>query len=128
MQRQYADLARPMPTSTGGARYCLMIVDDSTNMDWPVFLPDKSAGTFTLGFRIFLAAVNVYGQPECLRIDNTSEFTYTEFHRLMVDHNTHHGLTSVDGPKRGGQVERKLALLAEGGHAAFLDSRPCSMA
>ena len=121
MQRLYADLAGPMPTSTGGARYCLMIVDDATNMGWPVFLPDKSAATVTLGFRTFLAAVNAYGQPECLRTDNASEFTNAEFQRLMVDNNIRREFTSVDGPKRNGRVERKLALVAEGGHAAFLE-------
>lgn len=49
MQRRYADLEGPMPTSTGGARYCLTIVDDATNMGWPVFLPYKSASTVALG-------------------------------------------------------------------------------
>ena len=48
MQRLFADLAGPMPTSSGGARLCLMVVDDATNMGWPVFLPDKSAATVTL--------------------------------------------------------------------------------
>ena len=28
---------------------------------------------------------------------------------------------SVDGPKRNGRVERKLALVAEGGMATFLE-------
>ena len=84
-----------------------MIVDDATNMGWPVFLPDKSAATVTLGFRTFLAAVNAYGQPECLRTDNVSKFTSTEFRRLMVDNNILCEFTSVDGQKRNGWVERK---------------------
>ena len=121
MQRRHADLAGPMPTSTGGARYCLMIVDDATNMGWPVFLPDMSTATVTLGFRTFLTAVNAYGQPECLRTDNASEFTNTEFQRLMVDNNIRREFTSDDGPKCKRRVERKLALVAEGGHAAFLE-------
>ena len=35
LQRLYADLAGPMPTSTGGTQYCLMTVDDATNMGHP---------------------------------------------------------------------------------------------
>ena len=121
MQCLYADLAGPMPTSTGGARYCLMIVDDANNMSWQIFLPDKSAATVTLGFRTFLAAVNAYGQPEGYRTDNASKFTNTEFPRPMVDNNIRREFTSVDGPKRNWRVERKLALVAEGGHAAILE-------
>ena len=116
-----ADIAEPMPTSTGGVKYCLMIVDDATNMGWPVFLRDKSATIVTLGFLTFLAAVKAYGQPECLRTYNVSEFINTDFQSLMDNNNTRRDVTSVDGPKRIAQVERKLALVTEGGHAAFLE-------
>ena len=68
-----------MPTSTGGAQYCLMTVDDAAIMGWPVFLPDKSVATFTRGFRTFLAAVNAYRKPACLRTDNGLEFTNKKF-------------------------------------------------
>ena len=39
----------------------------------------------------------------------------------MVDNKIRRQFTSVDGPKRNGWVERKLTLVAEGGHAAFLE-------
>ena len=87
MQRLFADIAGPMSKSTGGAQYCLMIVDDATNMGWPVFLPDKSTATVTNGFRTFLPAVNAYGTPESLRVDNDPEFTNKEFQKLMTDNN-----------------------------------------
>ena len=61
MQRMCADIAGPMPTATGGVKYCLMIVDDATNMGWPVFLRDKSATIVALGFLTFLAAVKPTG-------------------------------------------------------------------
>ena len=120
LHRLFTDLAGPMPTSTGGAQYCLMIVDDATNMVWPVFLPDKSAATVTRGFRTFLAAINAYGKPACLRTDNSLEFTKKEFQTMMSDTNVRREYTSVDGPKRNGGVERKLALVAEGGMAALV--------
>ena len=56
MQRLYADLAGPLPTSTGCARYRLMIIDDATNTGLSIFLPDNSPATVTLGFRTFLVA------------------------------------------------------------------------
>ena len=98
-----------------------MIVDDATNMEWPVFPPDKSAVTVTNGFGTFLAAVNAYGKPERLRTDTGSEFTNRELQKLMSDNNIRREYTSVDGPKRNGWVERKLALVAEGEMAAFLE-------
>ena len=121
MQLLFANLAGPMPKSTGGAQYCLMIVDDVTNMGWPVFLPDKSAATVNNGFRTLLAAVNAYGTPESLRMDNGPEFTNREFQKLMTDNNIRREFTSIDGPNRNGRVERKLALVAKGGMAAFLE-------
>ena len=121
MQRLFADLAGPMPKSTGGAQFCLMIADDATDVGWPVFLPDKSAAIVTNSFRTFLTAFNAYGRSESLRTDNGPEFTNRKFQKLMTDNNIHPELTSVDGPKRNGRVERKLALVAEGGIAAFLE-------
>lgn len=64
-----------MPTSTGGAQFCLAIVDNATNMSWPVFL-HTSAATVTRDFRTFLAAVNAHGNPVCLRTDNGPELIY----------------------------------------------------
>ena len=39
----------------------------------------------------------------------------------MVDNNIRSEVTSGDGPNRNGGVKRKLALVAEGDHAAFLE-------
>ena len=70
MQRLFVDLTGPIQKSTGGAQYCLMIVDDAINMGWPVFLPGNNAATVTNGFRTFPAAVVAYWTPESLRTDN----------------------------------------------------------
>ena len=125
MMRSFADLARPMPKSTGGAQNCLMIVDDAANTEWPVFLPGKSVATVTNGFGTFLAAVNAYGKPESLRTDNCPELTNREFQKLVSDNNIRREYTSVDGSKRNGWVERKLTLVAAGEMAAFLESSSC---
>lgn len=65
LQRLYADLAGPMPTSDGSAQYCLMIVDNDTNMAWLVFRPNKSTATVTHASPMFLAAINTSGKPAC---------------------------------------------------------------
>ena len=121
LHRLFADLAGPMPTCTDGAQCCLMIVDDATNFGWPVLLPGKSGATVTRGFRTFLAAVNAYGKSACLRTDNDFDVTNKEFETMISDNNIRRECTSVEGPKRSGRVERKLALVAEGGMAAFLE-------
>ena len=41
LQRVFIDLAGPYPASTGGSRYCMMVVDDFSNFGWPVFMRDK---------------------------------------------------------------------------------------
>ena len=87
MHLLFADLAGPMSKSHGGAQYYLMIVDDATNIGWPVFLPDKSAATVTSGFRTFLAAVNAYQKSESLRTYSRPEFTHRQFQKLMSDYN-----------------------------------------
>lgn len=98
LQRLFADIAGPMPTSTGGAQHGRRIVDDATNMGWPVFLPDKSAATVIRVFCTFLAAVNDYGTPACLIADNGLEFTNKQFQKLMSDNNIRREYTSVHGP------------------------------
>ena len=120
-QRLFADLAGPMSKSTGGALYCLMIVDDATNMGWSVFLSDKSVATIANGFRTFLAAVKAYGKPVCPHTDNGPGFINREFQKMVSDNNIRREYMPVDGPKRDGGVERKLALVAERGIAAFLE-------
>ena len=87
MHLLFADLAGPMLKSPGGAQYYLMIVDDTTSMGWPVFLPDKSAATVTNGFPTILAAVNAHDKPESLRTDGGPEITNRHFQKPMSDYN-----------------------------------------
>lgn len=122
LQLLYADLAGPMPASTGGIQCWLTIVDDP-KMDWLVVLPDKSTGIVTHGFRIFLATVNASGKSACLHAENTSELTKNEFRRLITDTSIRCECTTVDGPKPNGRVEWKLALVGEVGKAAFMEFR-----
>ena len=51
MERVFVDLAGPFLTSAGGTRYCMLMVDDYTNVGWTLFLRDKSGDTLCQAFR-----------------------------------------------------------------------------
>ena len=113
-----------MPASTGGSVYCFFIVDCYSNLGWPIFLKNKSADTVTHAFRAFLAAIKPlrekHGEPGTLRTDNGTQFVNEPFSNLLVQYGIRREFTSVDGPKRNGRVERRIALVKEGARAAWL--------
>ena len=119
----YGDLSGAMPASTGGSVYCF-IVDCYSNLGWPIFLRDKSADTVTHAFRAFLATIKPlrekHGEPGALRTDNGTDFVNEPFANLLVQYGICREFTSVDGPKRNGRVERRIALVKEGARAAWL--------
>ena len=120
----YGDLSGAMPASTGGSVYCFFIVDCYSNLGWLVFLKDKSADTVTHTFHAFLAAVKPlrekHGESGALRTDNGTEFVNEPSANLLAKHGIRREFTSVDGPKRNGRVERRIALVKEGARAASL--------
>ena len=120
----YGDLSSTMPASTGGLVYCFFIVDCYSNLGWPLFLKDKSADIITHAFRVFLAAIKPlrekHGEPGVLRTDNGTKFVNEPFANLLAKHGIRGEFTSVDGPKRNGCVERRIALVKEGAWAAWL--------
>ena len=125
MKRVFVDLARPFLTSAGGARYCMLMVDDYTNVGWTLFVGDKSADTLCQAFRSWYTAVKndaaIHGGLEVARFDNGNEFTNADFRRLVTELGVAVEYTPVDGAKQNGRVERKLALIAEGARAAWLE-------
>ena len=122
MKRVFVDLAGPFLTSAGGTRYCMLMVDDYTNVGWTLFLGDKSGGTLCQAFRSWHTAVKrtaaIHGGLEIARFDNGNEFTNADFRKLLTELGVAVEYTPVDGAKRNGRVERKLALIAEGARAA----------
>ena len=121
------DLSGAMPASTGGSVYCFFIVDCYSNLGWPIFLRDKSADTVTHAFHAFPAAIKPlrekHGKPGALRTDNRTKFVNEPFANLLVQYGIRREFTSVDGPKRNGRVERRIALVKEGTRAAWLEFR-----
>ena len=120
----YGDLSGAVPASTGGSVYCFFIVDCYSNLGWPIFLKDKSADTVTHAFRVFLVAIKPlrekHGEPRVFHTDNGTEFVNEPFANLLAKHGIRRVFTSVDGPKRNGRVERRIALVKEGARAAWL--------
>ena len=120
----YGDLSGAMPASTGGSIYCFFIVDCYFNLGWPIFLKDKSADTVTHAFRAFLAAIKPLREkdeePGALRTDNGTKFVNEPFANLLVQYGIRREFTSVDGPKRNGRAERRIALIKQGARAAWL--------
>ena len=62
-----------------------------------------------------------HGEPGALRTDNGTEFVNEPFANLLAKHGIRREFTSVDGPRRNGRVERRIALVKEGARAAWLE-------
>ncbi|CAB1119977.1 unnamed protein product [Ectocarpus sp. CCAP 1310/34] len=123
--RVFIDLTGPYPPSTGGARYCMMVVDDYSNVGWTLFLADKGGSTLCDAFRAWYVdtkqLAGTHGGLGVARFDNGTEFTNTEFRHLLSELGVAVEFTPVDGAKRNGRAERKIALVVEGGKAAWLE-------
>ena len=52
LQRVFIDITGPYPPSAGGAWYCMLVVDDNTNVGWAMFLRDTSGSTLCHAFRV----------------------------------------------------------------------------
>ena len=99
-------------------------MDCYSNFGWPIFLKDKSADTVSHAFRAFLAAIKPlrekHGESGALRTDSGTEFVNEPFSNLLFQYVDRREFSSVDGPKRNGRVERRIALVKEGARAAWL--------
>ena len=102
----------------------MLLVDDYSNVGWVLFLKGKTGSTVTQAFRAFFAAIKpliaVYGPRGSLRTDNGLEFVNDDFKNMLTELNIKREFTPVDGTKRNGRVERKLALITERARAAWL--------
>ena len=124
MKRVSVNLAGPFLTSAGGARYCMLTVDDCTNVGWTLFLGDKSGDTLCEAFRSWHTAVKstaaIHGGLEIARFDNGNEFTNANFRKLLIEHGVAGEYTPVDGAKRNGRVERKTSACGLAGVSSSL--------
>ena len=108
----YGDLSGAMPASTRGSVYCFFIVDCYSNLGWPIFLRDKATDPVTHAFRVFLAAIKPLREKHGEPAPNPAN--------LLAEHGIGREFTSVDGAKRNGGVERRIAPVKQGARAAWL--------
>ena len=125
LDRLFVDLTGPFSPSAGSARYCMLLVDDYSNVGWVLFLKDKTGSTVTQAFRALFSAfkplIAVHGPVGSLRTDNGLDFVNDDFRNMLTELNIKQELTPVDGAKHNGRVERKLVLITEGARAAWLE-------
>ncbi|CAB1109913.1 unnamed protein product [Ectocarpus sp. CCAP 1310/34] len=119
------DLAGPFGQSSGGAKYVMQTLDHHTNYGWICFLRERSGTNVVAAFRAWYASIKsllaTHGGLGCVLTDNGTEWVNAEFRGLLAELNITRELTAVDGPKSNGRVERRIALVMEGGKAAFLE-------
>ena len=82
LERLFGDLTGPFSPSAGAARYCMLLVDDGSNVRWVLFLKGKTGSTVTQAFRAFFAAIKpliaVHGRWEVsVQITGWSSWTTT---------------------------------------------------
>ena len=86
---------------------------------------DKSGDTLCQAFRSWHTAVKstaaIHGGLKIARFDYGNKITKADFRKLPTELGVAVEYTPVDGAKRNGRVERKLALIAEGARAAWLE-------
>ncbi|CAB1114769.1 unnamed protein product [Ectocarpus sp. CCAP 1310/34] len=125
LERVAMDLAGPFGQSSGGAKYVMQILDYHTDYGWICFLREKSGTNVVTAFRAWYASIKsplaTRGGLGCVLTDNGTEWVNAEFRRLLAELNITRELTAVDGPKSNGRVERRIALVMEGGKASFLE-------
>ena len=101
LQRVFIDLTGPYPPFADGTRYCILVVDDNTNVGWPLFLRDKSGPTICHAFYAWHNAVKlgtaIYGGLDIARFGNGYEFTNAEFRKLLIELGIAVEYTPVDG-------------------------------
>lgn len=82
LQLVHTDLAGPVATeSLDGYKYVQSFIDDYSNAMFVYFLKKKSDSVQAT--EKFLADVSPYGKVRCIRSDNGTEFTCTDFQALL---------------------------------------------
>jgi transposase InsO family protein len=122
----HGDLCGPItPSTPGGKRYFLLLVDDKSRYMWLVLLAVKSDILTTL--KKLHAKVEVEtGRRLRLRIDNGGEFTSVEFESYYVEHEIDRQHTTLYTPQRNGVVERRNQTMVMMAHI-LLKSRSLPM-
>lgn len=117
----HTDLAGPIePEAKEGFRYTLAFTDDFSGAVFVYFLKAKS-DTFKATEK-FIADVAPYGKIKCIRSDNGTEFTGTNFQSLLIQHAIRHETSAPYSPHQNGTAERNWRTLFEMARCMLLES------
>ncbi|KAL8134233.1 hypothetical protein AgCh_009329 [Apium graveolens] len=114
----HADLCGPIsPTTAGGNRYFLLLVDDYSRWMWVYML--KSKDQALLMFKRFKAHVEkgTDKHVKMIRTDRGGEFCSQEFKNFCEDHGIARQYTALYTPQQNGVVERRNRTVVEMGRS-----------
>ena len=108
LQLVHADICGPIsPSTLGGSKYFLLIIDDYSRLIWVAMLQHKS-DVFE-AFKKFKAVAETEKgvKLKALRTDRGGEFASTEFSDYCNSNGIKRDLTAPYSPQQNGVVERK---------------------
>ena len=108
LQLVHADLCGPItPTSIGGSKYFLLLVDDYSRWMWVYMLSGKfEAFDVFKHFKLMVEKSSGY-ELKTLRTDRGGEFTSKEFSLFCEENGVKRHLTTPYSPQQNGVVERR---------------------
>ena len=110
----HTDVCGPMRTpSLENSKYFILFIDDYSRMTWVYFLKERSE-VFKI-FNTFKSHVEKESghQIKCVRSDNGTEYTSSEFKAFCEKEGIHRQLTAPYTPQQNGVCERKNRTVME---------------
>lgn len=107
LQLVHADLCGPItPTSIGGSKYFLLLIDDFSRWMWVYTLSEKlEAFSVFKRFKLMVEKSSGY-KIKALRTDRGGEFTSKDFTSFFEENGVKRHLTTPYSPQQNGVVER----------------------
>ena len=104
----YMDICGPIsPSTLGGTRYFLLIVDDFSRLMWVSMLKLKFDALTEFKHFKALAEAEQDTHIKCLRSDRGEEFTLEAFANFCTSHGIKRQLTAPYSPQQNNVLERK---------------------
>lgn len=121
LQMVHTDLAGPVATeSRDGYKYVQSFTDDYSSAVFVYFLKKKS--DTVQATEKFLADISPYGKVRCIRSDNGTEFTCSDFQAVLRKNKIRHETSAPYSPHQNGTAERGWRTLFEMGRCMIVES------
>lgn len=121
LQMVHTDLAGPVATELiDGYKYVQSFTDDYSSAVFIYFLKRKS--DTVQATEKFLADVSPYGKVRCIRSNNGTEFTCSDFQALLRKNKIRHETSAPYSPHQNGTAERGWRTLFEMGRCMIVES------